>query len=277
MATICAPFQHLRAPQFALLAMAAAIVAAYGVALHEQVASDPWFPVALPRPVWPFFALGSPLVCLLALICGFLVCADRHGARGLLWVIAWSGLAYAVYGIAAHLIDPTKVLWRVKPAYVANVTSTFINRNTAAVYFGSCSVVCLALLCDRLRRFLPHGPIEWRRLPNRVLMGHAARDRHAIRDAVRCVWPPCSCRHVHNASRAGVLLSLLALVVTFTIYFHRDLPRRTVRSRGCVGWEYCRARSAAIHGQRHQCPFRHPGCGGWWAVRDLPRDDADDC
>ena len=243
MATICAPLQHLRAPQFTLLGMAAAVVVAYGVVLHEQLVSDPWFPVALPHPLWqeasdalgipldpsvsiarnePLFAIGSPLVCVLALICGFLVCADRDRARELLWLIAWSGVAYAIYGIGAHLIDPTKILWREKPAYVANVTSTFINRNTAAVYFGSCAVVCLALLCDRLRRFLPRGPIEWRKLPNQVLM-------NTPREIVMlfAMLFVCVAAMFMTASRAGVLLSLLALVVTFTVYFHRDLPRRS--------------------------------------------------
>jgi hypothetical protein len=43
--------------------MAAAVVAAYGVVLHEQLASDPWFPVALPHPPWQEAsdALGIPL------------------------------------------------------------------------------------------------------------------------------------------------------------------------------------------------------------------------
>ena len=159
------------------------MVAAYAIVLHEQLAEHPWF---LPHPLWsaasdalgteldpsisiarhePYFALGQPLVCMLALISGFVVCIDRGRARTLLWVLAWSGVAYAIYGVAAHLIDPTKVLWRDKPAYIANVTATFINRNTAAVYFGSCAVVCLMLLCDRVRQDLPREPVglaSWR-------------------------------------------------------------------------------------------------------------------
>ena len=49
---------------------------------------------------------------MLAVICSFIVCIDRDRARQLLLVIAWSGVAYAVYGIAAYLIDPTHILWR---------------------------------------------------------------------------------------------------------------------------------------------------------------------
>ena len=115
--------------------------AALGMPLHPSVSiarNQPWF------------ELGRPLVCMLAITCGFLVGADRGRARQLLKVIAWSGAAYAVYGILAHLIDPTHILWREKEAYLAYVTGTFINRNTAAAYFGSCAVVWSLLLWERV-------------------------------------------------------------------------------------------------------------------------------
>jgi hypothetical protein len=104
-----------------LLALLAVVVAAYGFVLHEQLAAYPW--IALPHPLWreasealgvpldpsvsiarnePYFALGSPLVCVLALMCGFLVGTDRGHARGLLHVIAWSGVAYAGYCLMAR-------------------------------------------------------------------------------------------------------------------------------------------------------------------------------
>ena len=65
----------------------------------------------------PFFSLGAPLANMLALIFSFIVCIDRDRARQLFLVVAWSGVAYAVYGIAAYLIDPNHVLWREKIAY----------------------------------------------------------------------------------------------------------------------------------------------------------------
>jgi O-antigen ligase len=241
-AVTCAPLHRLRTPHFVLLGMAAFVIAAYGVVLHEQISSQTWFSVS-PYPLWreasdalgtplepsvsiarnePYFAIGSPLVCMLALICGFLVCSDRDRARGLLWVIAWSGVAYAVYGVAAHLIDPTKILWREKPAYVANLTSTFVNRNTAAVYFGSCSIVCLALLCDRIRRCFPRGAIEWKRVPDRLF----TNTPHEIVVSLAMLLI-CLTAMFMTGSRAGVILSLMGLVMAFTVYFHRDLPRRS--------------------------------------------------
>ncbi|MGA8615489.1 MAG: O-antigen ligase family protein [Xanthobacteraceae bacterium] len=248
LALAIAPTQKLRAPHLMLLGCAAIVVAAYAIVLHEQLAEHPWFS---PHPLWsaasdalgtpldpsisvarhePYFALGQPLVCMLALICGFVVCVDRGRARTLLWVLAGSGVAYALYGVAAHLIDPTKVLWRDKPAYIANVTATFINRNTAAVYFGSCAVVCLMLLCDRVRQNLPREPIAWRKLANE-LMSSTPRDVIVLLAMLfGCLLPTFM-----SGSRAGVILTLMALIVSFAVYFRHDLPRRADLTAAVLG------------------------------------------
>jgi len=240
---VAAPLKGLRKPHFILLGCFALVVAGYAVVLHEQLAAKPWFAISVPNPLWkeasqalgvklepslsiarnePFFALGSPLDCMLALLCGFLVGTDRGRARTLLWVMGISGAVYAIYGIISHLSDPTQILWREKTAYVGDVTGTFINRNTAAVYFGSCAVVCLMLLCDRIRRDLPHGPIKWRKLADR-LMTKAPRPVIVLFVMVFL----CLAAMFMTDSRAGVLLSLMGLVMAFTLFFRRDLPRRT--------------------------------------------------
>jgi O-antigen ligase len=223
------------------LTLIALVVAAYAFVLHEQLAERPWFAAA--DPLWaeasealhtqlassasiarhePFFAIGSALVCVLALAGGFLIGAQRKRAMMLFAVVAWSGLAYAVYGIIGHVVDPTKVLWRDKPAYLGSVTSTFINRNTAAAYFGSCAVLCFLLLCDRMRRHLPPGPIDWRRAPGRIL-ANTPREI-VVRFAMFFI---CLSAMFMTGSRGGVLITLLSLVLAFALYFHRDLPRRT--------------------------------------------------
>ena len=225
----------------ALIAMAALVVAGYALVLHEQLSGHPWF--AAPHPLWheaaaalgvpldpsvsiarnqPFFALGSPLCCMLALTGSFLVCTDRRRARDLLRVVAWSGVAYAGYGIAAHLIDPGRILWREKEAYLAVATSTFINRNTAAVYFGSCATVWLVLLSEQVRRHLPAGEIAWRRVPSRLF--HEPPGAIVLSFAMLLL---CLAAMFMTGSRAGVVISLMALIVAFTLYFRRDLPPRT--------------------------------------------------
>jgi O-antigen ligase len=130
-------------------------------------------------------------------------------------------VAYAAYGIATYLIDPTHVLWREKIAYRDVLTSTFINRNTAAVYFGSCAVLWLLLLSQHVRRRLPAGPIHWRSVPRRLLSEMPRAEVLSFAMLFLCL-----AAMLMTNSRAGVVLSLMALVVAFTVFFYRDLPRR---------------------------------------------------
>ena len=228
----------LRRAHFAVLGGVAVIVLAYAFVLHEQLSPHPF--IASPHPLWrkasealgtplrpavsiarnqPFFALGAPLAAILSLVCSVIVCANRDRARQLLKVIAWSGAAYAVFGIVAFLIDPTKTLWR-ESAYPKVLTSTFVNANTAAAYFGSCSVVWLLILSEAIRRHAPDGLADWRALVNR-LFTHFRREIVAPFSMLFV----CLTAMFMTGSRAGVTVSLIALVIAFMGIFHRDLSR----------------------------------------------------
>jgi len=238
---VLAPVPSLSGGRGALFALAALVVIAYAFVLHEQLSDHPW--IAKPHPIWaeaqkalgvplkpsvsiarnqPWFELGRPLVCILAIACGFLVGTDRGCARRLLKVIAWSGAAYAAYGILAHLFDPTSLLWREKEAYLASVTGTFINRNTAGAYFGSCAVVWSLLFWERVRLQMPVGPIEWRKMPGR-LFSNTPR-KIIVYFAMLFL---CLAAMFMTGSRGAVVLSLFALVVAFVAFWRRDLPRRS--------------------------------------------------
>jgi O-antigen ligase len=237
---VMASSQDVRREHLPLLGLATTVILAYAIVLHEQLATRPW--VASLHPIWrdasealgshiepsvsiarnqPFFALGSPLANMLALICSFIVCINRDRARQLILVIAWSGVGYAAYGIVAYLIDPTHVLWHEKIAYSDSLTSTFINRNTAAVYLGSCSVLWLLLLLEQVYGSLPPGSIYWRSVPHRLL---SKMPRGVALSFVMLLI--CLTAMVMTNSRAGVVISLMAAIVAFAAFSHRDLPRR---------------------------------------------------
>jgi O-antigen ligase len=222
------------------LGLVAIIIAAYGIVLHEQLAAHPWF--ATPNPLWhqssqvlgtplqgsasiarnqPFFALGPPLAALLALVCSFVVCADQDRAHQLLKVIAWSGVGYAVFGIGSYWIDPTHILWREKEAYSTALTSTFVNRNTAAVYFGSSSVVWLLLLAQRLRRLLSRNEINFRTLLGRILSGTETKIATTFSMLLICL-----AAMFMTGSRAGIVLSLIVLFIAFVAFFRRDFSTK---------------------------------------------------
>jgi O-antigen ligase len=237
---VVASQRGLRREHIPLLGLGVVVILAYTLVLHEQLAERPW--IASPHQLWeeaaqvlgisitpsvsiarnePFFALGAPLSNMLAVICSFIVCIDRTRARQLILVIAWSGVAYALYGMAAYLIDPTHLLWLEKRAYRDVLTSTFVNRNTAAVYFGSCAVLWLLILSQELRRRLPPGKIQWRSVPRWLLL---QMPRPMV---VSCsMLLVCLAAMLMTASRAGVVISLMGLVLAFACFFYRDLPRR---------------------------------------------------
>jgi O-antigen ligase len=228
----------LRRAHFVLLCGVAAITSAYAFVLHEQLSLHPF--IASPDPLWrrasavlgtplkpvvsiarnqPFFALGAPLAAILALICSLIVCADRVRARQLLKVIAWSGGVYAALGIVAFLIDPSKTLWR-DSAYPNDLTSTFVNRNTAAAYFGSCSVAWLLMVCEPIRSYGRGRIVNLKALPKQLLI-HFGRE--IILPSSMLLL--CLTAMFMTDSRGGVMASLIALVLAFVGIFHRNLTR----------------------------------------------------
>ena len=226
MALCAVSLRGLDRRHFLIVAGMAVVVGAYLLVVHEQVAARPFFDAAPPDPIWhaasnalgspvppsvsmvrdqPLFALGAPLAAILCLLVSFIVCVDRQRAHHLLRVVAWSGSAYAAYGIAAFCIDPTTVLWMKKQAYFTVLTSTFINRNTAAVYFGCCTIIwLLILLQDIARRLSPAAGG-----PSRSTIAQALQNLRNISLVRFFAFFACFVAMFLTGSRAGVLLSLL--------------------------------------------------------------------
>lgn len=233
--------RQLRNGHYLLLGAIALIIACYGFVLHEQLADHPW--IASPNPIWaktsellgrplppsvsivrgePFYALGPQLANVLVLVLGLIVGADRECARRALLVMVWAGVGYAAYGIADLLFDPTAILWREKTVNTESLTATFINRNTAAAYFGSCAVAWLIMLLARVRGRLPPGRIVWAKLTQKIVSG-ALGEKHII---IRFfMFFACLAAMFMTGSRGGVLVSLFMMVVAFVVFFSRDLPR----------------------------------------------------
>jgi len=247
---VVAPLKRLERGHWFALGGLAFVILCFGFVLHEQLAEHPW--VASYNPVWEkasealgqpltpsvsivrelsFFALGAPLSNMLALLLGLIVGVDSERARRGVRIMAWAGAGYAIYGILAFLFDPTAILWREKTAYLGSLTATFINRNTAAAYFGSCATVWLVLLMAAVRRSLPQGPIEWKKMPHHLLVD--TRQDVLIRFAMLFV---CLTAMFMTNSRGGTLVSLLIMIIGFMMYFGRDMSWRGlgIALAGCV-------------------------------------------
>jgi O-antigen ligase len=246
LALTAASLRGLDRRHFLIVAGVGFVVAAYVLVLHEQLAARPLFAVS-PDPVWraaadvldsplppslsmvrdqPLFALGAPLAAMLCLLVSFIVCIDRRRAHQLLSVVAWSGSAYALFGIAAWLIDPGHVLWMKKQAYFTVLTATFINRNTAAVYFGACAIVWPLILLDRFRQRLPPTA-------NLSLFVISRSLQHPGRKAIIgfLAFLLCFVAMFLTGSRAGVMLSMLAALIALGLFVLKTVPlgRRSLR------------------------------------------------
>jgi O-antigen ligase len=230
---ILASVLEIRTPQLVFIGLAAVLALMYGVVLHEQLSVHPWF--ASPHPIWketaeqlqipiepsvsiarnqPLFAIGAPLAGLLSFLSGLLVGANRRRAHQLLKVIAWSGVAYAIYGIALALVDPATGIFRVRPI---PLTSTFVNRNTAAVYFGACSVIWLLPVCEQILNQRSNRDVT--RINHQQLW--LAQFVLLLTMMVICLLATFM-----TGSRAGVSVSLLGFVVAVVGFLYRDLVGR---------------------------------------------------
>ena len=68
------------------------------------------------------FSAGPFIADVLALTVAFVVVRAARVAERLLRLVAWCGVAYAVYGVLALAIAPGTVLWREKVQYASVLT-----------------------------------------------------------------------------------------------------------------------------------------------------------
>lgn len=222
-----------------LVAAIFVLVTAYAVTVYLQLLPrSPGDPLA--HPIWreaqsllglslsagasiahnqPIFAIGAPLLVLLLFIGGYFCGADDLHAQRLLQVIAWAGGLYAILGIVLFIIDPSMVLWRQKIAYLSSLTGPFTNRNTAAVYFGSCAVIWMLLF---FRKAIPSG--RSRRSRHGGSGRSAIKLRRAIPETV--FFFSCIIAVLLTGSRAGAGSVAIGLLLAFIICLKKILSRR---------------------------------------------------
>ncbi|MBK8175535.1 MAG: O-antigen ligase family protein [Rhodospirillales bacterium] len=132
-------------------------------------------------------------------------------ARQILLAVVYAGLAYAVYGLVIYLTGSETILIFRKHAYLGDVTSTFVNRNSYATYAG------LGLVCTTglLLVLLTQGPLG----PATDLKQRVAR---LAEIAIGRGWPlllawiALMTALVLSHSRAGVASTILGLIVLLT-------------------------------------------------------------
>ena len=160
----------------------------------------------------PWLAFGYPLLLALAFTQAFYISTDADDARRLLRILAWTGFAYALYGILAEIGNPTSILFRRKEAYVGVVTGTFVNRNTAATFYGSCALLFLLPLL----RFI-HRRDQKDRPPSRQMSDLIAYYL-ASPLALGGGFVVCLVATAMTGSRAGLLLLILTVLMAAALF-----------------------------------------------------------
>jgi hypothetical protein len=171
-------------------------------------------------------AFGPCLLFALVLVRAYLIATDEKAARSLLKATAYAGFAYAVYGIAAQLLAPAKLLWRTKEYYLSFATGTFVNRNTAAAFWGCCAVLFLG-------RLLALSSDTWFSRRSAPQVRHSFVD-HPV--ALCSGLVACLTAVGMTGSRAGVLLTLLGLAFLANLHLmqYRDQLKRYWLAAGTV-------------------------------------------
>lgn len=210
------------------------------------VQAAPWTPAAWHHPLWADAAkaLGRPLVGAISLdpdrtVEGAMRLAaygavfwlamqygrDAARARDMFWVVALAALAYAVYGLTAHLAGTQRILWFPKWAYHDSLTSTFVNRNSYAAYAGLGLVAITALAWHATRRLGDHGLASragWLHVIDNLTPGFFLLIVAAVTVATALLL---------TGSRGGALctgLGLVALIASLAAMGHREGRRGTV-------------------------------------------------
>jgi O-antigen ligase len=213
--------QDLRPPHTRIIAAVLGVAAALILLVALQSAS---FPEIVPtHPIWteagpllglpapkmlpassagtPWYSLGPALLLIQAFLAAYILSIDPARADTLLKAVALSGLVYAGYALLSSLVAQPIAPGLVEP---------FVNRNTAATYYGSCAVLWLAILLPGLAAGVStQQRIRFARMPSLQLFGAGA----AFLVMVIAVFL--------TTSRAGIALTFLALALTGTMILRR--------------------------------------------------------
>ncbi len=80
------------------------------------------------------------------------VARRAEAAGAILRAVAVIGTIYALYGLIEFVSPDPRILWFIKEAYVTDVTSTFVNRNSYATFAGLTAIANLVLIANVLIR-----------------------------------------------------------------------------------------------------------------------------
>jgi O-antigen ligase len=204
-----------------------------------------WLPESMFHPLWktashalitadgeprmhPAIALNPDLTTLsllrfasyggVFLITAIMACRSALAERLLQGLALAAGL-YALYGLSVYFTGNGKVAWLDKTAYLQNLTSTFINRNSYATFAGMGLLCVLMLTIRTLKPAWRHG-YEWSRIWRSFLRLLFLPQTLAMIGGMFTIL----CALLLTSSRAGIIFSLVAFLACLFMGMARKLP-----------------------------------------------------
>lgn len=142
-------------------------------------------------------------------------------ARQILTAIVYAGLGYAIYGLVVYVSGSETILIFRKAAYLDDLTSTFVNRNSYATYAGLGLVCASGLVLVLLTQALDNGSTGRERL------ARAASTAIGRGWPLLLAWTVLLVALALSHSRAGFASTLLGvLVLIMAAGFTRAVDRR---------------------------------------------------
>jgi len=135
------------------------------------------------------------------------LCRNQTFARRALAGLTLAASLYAAYGLAIEFSGARMVLWQAKFAYLDNVTSTFINRNSYATFAGIGLIAMTAMIARRLT----YAPIRQGSTGSRAAAGLVFLFGHGWH--LLLGWAVVVTALLLTDSRAGVVCSFIGLLV----------------------------------------------------------------
>ncbi len=142
----------------------------------------------------------------------FILAQRSAGAGFLIKAFLFSAGVYALYGLFRFAFDWDKILW-FDVASGGHLTSAFINRNSAASYFGLASIAGAAVLLRQIRR--EHFGQEGHSFRYRIMVILAAISARFGAAIMALVLPLTAL--LMTASRGGILATLVGLAVLLVL------------------------------------------------------------
>jgi O-antigen ligase len=149
-------------------------------------------------------------------------CRRSDRARQVIHALTYAGLAYTVYGLIVQFSGSQTILWFSKFAYLDDLTSSFVNRNSFATYAGLTLMCATGLIVMSIASTLG-APGGGRERLRRLIENMTGRGWSLL-----LAWIVILTALILSHSRAGFMSTLLGLATLIAaLRFSRALSGRT--------------------------------------------------